>query len=363
VSGEHAASFLDVVASNYARWIDPGQSAYTYLLDPDGHVLDDFIMYRRAWDRYLLVVNAANADKDLAWMEAVNSQRVVLDRDYPGMQIEGKVTVRNLKDPSAGADRRVDLALQGPKSLAILQSLTDDADTKRLLAAIRRTDHDQVRLAGIDLIVLRTGYTGEEHGYELLVHPDRAVELWDLLLAKGAPLGIKPCGLAARDSTRIEAGLPLYGHELAGEYGMGPAEAGFAAYVKFHKPFFVGRKHCLEIDAQRKMEIARFRVTEKGVRALRSGDPVINRRGQYIGRVTSCTLVGSNQIGMAYIERRYNEVDAEIGVFPLSHGEEGLAKQMKELATGDKVSLPVWAVVMRRMPDLNEKATWGQRLE
>ena len=363
VSGEHAASFLDVVASNYARWIDPGQSAYTYLLDPDGHVIDDFIMYRRAWDQYLLVVNAANADKDLAWLQAVNSRRVVLDRDNPGVEIEGTVTIRNLKDPSSGRDQRADLALQGPQSLAILQSLSDDPATRRRLAAMRRTDHDQLTLSGIDLIILRTGYTGEEWGYELLVHPDRAVELWNLLLAKGAPMGLKPCGLAARDSTRIEAGLPLHGHELAGDYGIGPAGAGFAPYVKFHKPFFVGRQAAVETDSKRKMEVIRFRVAEKGVRALRSGDPVVNRRGQYIGRVTSCTLVGGNQIGMAYVERRYNEVGTEIGIFPLGHGEESPARLMRELSGGDKVALPVWAVVMKRMPDPLEKASWGQRLE
>ncbi|MGC8786166.1 MAG: glycine cleavage system aminomethyltransferase GcvT [Anaerolineae bacterium] len=363
VSGEHAASFLDVVASNYARWIDPGQSAYAYFLDPDGNVIDDFMMYRLGWDRYLLIVNAANAEKDLAWLRAVNSREVIIDRDNPAMEIEGEVTIRDLKDPSSGDDQRVDLALQGPNSLPILQSLTDDIIVKRQLARIRRTDHMRVELAGFDLIVARTGYTGEEWGFELLVHPDRTVELWNLLLEKGAPFGLKPCGLAARDSTRIEAGLPLYGHELAGEYGISPSEAGFAPYVKFHKPFFIGRKHCLEIELNKKMEVVRFRVNETGVRALRAGDPVVNKRGQYIGRITSCTLVGGRQIGMAYVEKRYNEPGTEIGVFPLAHGEEGPAKPIKDLASGDKVPLPVLATVVRRFPDAQEKATWGQRIE
>jgi glycine cleavage system T protein len=360
VSGEHAASFLDVVASNYARWIDPGQSAYAYLIDPDGKVIDDIIMYRRAWDNYLLVVNASNAEKDLAWLRAVNSRRVAIDRENPAMEIEGEAIIRDLKDPSSGADRRVDLALQGPKSLAILQSLTNDERVKRQLGRIRRTEHTQLELGGVDLIITRTGYTGEEWCFELLVHPDRAVELWNLLLEKGEPFGIKPCALGARDSTRIEAGLPLYGHELAGDHGIVPTEAGFPLYVKFHKPFFVGRKHCLEAEANKKRAIVRFRVNETGVRALRGGDPVINKRGQYIGRVTSCTLVGSRQVGLALVERRYNELGTEIGVFPSAHGEEGAAKALKDLSSGDKVPLSVWATVLTRFPDKVEKANWGQ---
>jgi glycine hydroxymethyltransferase len=349
---------MDVVASNYARWIDPGQSAYAYLIDPDGKAIDDFMMYRMAWDHYLLVVNAVNAEKDLAWLRAVNSQQIIIDRENPAMQIEGQVVIRDLKDSSSGGDQRRDLALQGPNSLAILHSLTDDADVKRRLARLRRTDHTRLELGGIDLIVARTGYTGEEWGYELLVHPDRAVELWGLLLEKGAQFGIRPCGLGARDSTRIEAGLPLYGHELAGDYDISPSEAGFAAYVKLHKPFFIGRKHSLDIELNKTMEVVRFRVNEAGVRALRAGDTVVNRRGQYIGRVTSCTLVGGRQIGLAYVGKRYNALDTEIGIFPLPHGKEKPAKAIKDLAKGDRVPLHVRATVLTRSPEDEEKVIW-----
>jgi glycine hydroxymethyltransferase len=288
----------------------------------------------------------------------VNSRQFIIDRRNPAMEIEGEVMIRDLKDPSSGIDRRVDVALQGPNSLAILQTLTNDPGIKRRLARIRRTDHARVELSGIDLIIARTGYTGEEWGYELLVHPDRAVTLWNLLLEKGEPFGIKPCGLGARDSTRIEAGLPLYGHELAGDYGISPAEAGFAPFVKLHKPFFIGRKACLDSELNKTMEVVRFRVNEAGVRALRTGDPVVNRRGQYIGRVTSCTLVGDRQIGMAYVEKRYNEPGAEIGVFPLPHGKEEPAKLIKDLSSGDRVPLHIWATVLTRFPEVEEKAIW-----
>ena len=360
VSGEHAASFLDVVASNYARWIAPGQSAYAYLLDPGGGVIDDIWMYRLDWDRYLVIVNAVNTEKDLAWLRAVNSRQVIIDRDNPAMEIEGEAVIRDLKDPTSGVDQRIDLALQGPNSLAILQSLTQDAHTRQKLAHIRRTDHTHLELAGLDLLVARTGYTGEELGFELLVHPDRAVDLWSLLLDRGAPLGLKPCGLAARDSTRIEAGLPLYGHELAGDYAISPTEAGFAPYIKFHKPFFIGRKRCLEMESRKKMEVLRFRVNETGVRALRLGDPVVNKRGQYIGRVTSCTLVGGRQVGLAYAEKRYNEPGVEIGVFPLPHGKQREAKPIKDLAAGDRVPLRIRATVLTRFPEEEEKDSWGQ---
>ncbi len=102
-----------------------------------------------------------------------------------------------------------------------------------------RRDHGQ--LAGFDVIISRTGYTGERIAYELFVHPDKAPAFWKAVVAAGKPFGLKPCGLAARDSTRTEAGLPLYGHELAGPYGLNPANAGFGSYVKLWKPFFIGR--------------------------------------------------------------------------------------------------------------------------
>lgn len=349
-AGPHAASFLDAVTSNYVRWLDPGQSQYAYLLDPDGNVIDDIMVYCRARDRFLIVVNAANAEKDWAWLTAVNEGQVVMDRDNPAMSVEGEAILRDLKDPACGPDRRVDLALQGPASLPILQALTDDPKVKDALARIRRTDLIEVAISGISLIIARTGYTGEDTGYEIFVHPDRAVELWDLLLEKGA----KPCGLAARDSTRIEAGLPLYGHELAGPLGIIPHEAGFPGYVKFHKPFFVGRAAVMERAARSKRELVRFRVDQTGVKALRGGEhgeTVVNKRGKYIGRVTSCTLVGGVQIGLALVERRYTEPGTPLAIYPAAGGKGLAVKPPAELSTGDSAVLPLWATVLPRFPE------------
>jgi len=365
VAGENATSFLDLVVSNYVRWIGDGQSQYAYLLDPDGNVIDDLFIYRRAADRYMLVVNASNAEKDFAWLNAVNSGEYLIDREHPDLEIEGKAIIRDLKDPSSGEDRRIDIALQGPKSLAILQSLTDDRELKRKLARIRRTEFIETELAGMEMIVARTGYTGEDIAYELYVHPDDAPRLWNLLLEKGEPFGVKPAGLGARDSTRTEAGLPLHGHDLAGPYNISPIEAGFGPYVKFHKPYFIGREALLKKEATRTMEIIRFRMVERGVKMAKLGDLVVDKRGKYIGRVTSCALDAQGfQVGLAYVERKYNREGTEIGIIPLPPKERiPPAKPVEELELGDRVLLAEKAVVLTRFPEEEEKLRWGAAQE
>jgi glycine hydroxymethyltransferase len=351
VAGEHATGFLDLVTSNYVRWIGDGQSQYSYLLDPDGSVIDDVFIYRRAADRYMLVVNASNAEKDLAWLNAVNSGQYLIDREHPDIEIEGPAIIRDLKDPSSEEDQRVDLAIQGPNSLVILQSLTEDKKLQAKLARIRRTEFIETELAGMDVIVSRTGYTGEDIAYELYLHPDNAVRMWNLLLEKGKDYGIKPAGLGARDSTRTEAGLPLHGHDLAGPYNISPIEAGFGSYVKFHKPYFIGRKALLEKEATRSMEILRFRMNERGVRMSKLGDPVVDKRGKYIGRVTSCALDTEGfQVGLAYVDRKYNREGTPIGIIPLPHDKVPPTKPVEELALGDKMLLQEWATVLTRFP-------------
>ena len=352
VAGEHATSFLDLVTSNYVRWIGDGQSQYAYLLDPDGNVIDDVFIYRRAADRYMLVINASNAEKDLAWLNAVNSGKYLIDREHPDIEIEGPAIIRDLKDPSAGEDQMVDLAIQGPHSLAILQSLTEDRKTREKLARISRTEFIETELAGMELIMSRTGYTGEDIAYELYLHPDNAARMWNLLLEKGQDYGLKPAGLAARDSTRTEAGLPLHGHDLAGPYNISPIEAGFGPYVKFHKPYFIGRKALLEKEAARRMEVLRFRMNERGVRMAKLGDVVVDKRGKYIGRVTSCALDTEGfQIGLAYVDKKYNREGVQIGIIPLPHATVPPTKPVEELALGDKMLLHEKATVLTRLPE------------
>jgi glycine cleavage system T protein len=362
IRGPHATEFLDLVLSNYTRWFDPGQSFYSYLFDQDGHVLDDLMVYRRGEDLFLMVVNAVNADKDWAWLNAVNNGEVLIDRERPDLQVLRPAELRNLKDPSAGEDMRVDLALQGPASLAVLQSMTEDRDLKDRLARVPKTGVIECELGldeVFDLVIARTGYTGEDIGYELFVHPDRALAFWEALLAAGEPFDLQPAGLAARDSTRTEAGLPLYGHELAGPFDIIPSGAGFGSYVKLHKPFFVGRDAFMAQEEERTMEVARFRMNERGVRMPKLGDPVVNRRGRAIGWVTSAAVdVDGRIIGMAYIQSRYHREEDEIGIFSLPSRPVKEPEDKADLALGDTVQIPDTATILMRFPDDDERSHW-----
>ena len=347
ISGDNATSFLDFVTTNYVRWLEDGQSLYSYLLDPDGNVIDDVMIYRLRKDRYIMVVNAANEEKDWAWLNAVNSRRVIVDREHPDKEVDGQAILRNLKDPSSGKDMKVDIALQGPASIHILMALAD-RDGREILKRLRRTELAELTLDGMDVIVARTGYTGEEWGYEIFVHPEDAPRLWNLLLEKGKPFGIKPAGLGARDSTRTEAGLPLYGHELAGPFNIDPIEAGFGPYVKFHKPYFIGRKAIIEKEAKRTREIIRFRMNRKGVPRPEPGDRVINQRGDYIGVVTSCAIDTEGYLtGMALVDRRYAQEGAQIGIFAGRFRQKEI-KPIDKLGPGDSVPLPEWATILPR---------------
>jgi glycine hydroxymethyltransferase len=351
VSGPNAIALLDVVGSNYAHWLEDGQSCYGYLADPDGQLIDDFMIYRRGPERFLLVVNASNEDKDWDWLSAVNEGRVTIDRERPWLRNPAPAVLRNLKDPAAGKDQVRDLALQGPATLAILQACTDDPQTRFALGQVRRTDLIDVELSGIPLIAARTGYTGEEMGFELFVHPDQQVAFWNLLIEKGRPFGLLPCGLASRDSTRTEAGLPLYGHELAGPFGITPAEAGFPGYVKYHKPFFIARDTLLAQDLKRKRELVRWRMDQKGVRRPGTHAPVVNKQGQVIGYVTSCSIDSEGYLlGLAIVDVRFAKEGTPLAIFVLPEKAQ-TEKQKPELEMGDKVLLHVPATVLRRFPE------------
>lgn len=359
ISGPHAAEFLDLVCTNYVRWYEPGESFYSYFLDPDGHIIDDLLVYRRGKDLFLMVVNASNADKDWAWLNAVNDGVVLLDRERPDLRVLRPATLRNLKDPSSGPDQRVDLALQGPASLAILQSLAGDPRLADRLARVPKTGLIDCELGGFDLVIAHTGYTGEDVGYEIFVHPERAVEFWEALLAAGEPFGVQPCGLAARDSTRTEAGLPLYGHDLAGPFDLSPLGAGFGGYVKLHKPYFIGRRAAIEREKSRTMEVARFRMNERGVRMPKTGDPVVNRKGQAIGWVTSAAVdVDGLILGLVAIQSRYHRPGEEIGIFNVPAKPLDEKPNKADLQPGDKVQLPDAATLLRRFPDDAERAHW-----
>lgn len=372
ISGPHATDFLDLVCTNYVRWFEPGLSFYSYFLDHEGRVIDDLMVYRRSKDLYLMVVNAACADKDWAWLNAVNDGQVLIDRDRPDLRVQHPAILRDLKDPAHGADMRVDLALQGPAALAILQSLTDDWRLKDRLGRVPKTGLIECKLGSavgsgeqFDLVIARTGYTGEDIGYEIFVHPDRAVAFWETVLEAGEPFGLQPCGLACRDSTRTEAGLPLYGHELAGLFDMSPTAAGFGSYLKLHKPYFIGRRAHIERERERNMEIARFRMNERGVRMPKTGDPVVNRKGRAVGWVTSAAVdVDGRILGLAYVESRYHREGDEIGIFSLPARPVVEKSDKAELAPGDQIQIPDRATILIRFPDDKERSHWrGEKVE
>jgi glycine hydroxymethyltransferase len=173
--------------------------------------------------------------------------------------------------------------------------------------------------------------------------------MWEKLIEVGTPLGLLPCGLASRDSTRTEAGLPLYGHELAGHYAVNPYEAGFGAYVKLHKPFFIGRDACVTAYTKPRREIARFQVNAAGTRPIHSSAAVIDRNGLYLGRVTSCVSLGEIQVGLALLEKLDVTPGTPITLLNPPRSEE--ARTVTTLEAGDRVAIPVPGTIISRFPE------------
>lgn len=348
--GHSAAPFLDSVCGNDIAGLEIGESCYTHFLDPNANVLDDCLVYRRAEEKFLVVVNASNDDKDWTWLNAVKNSEVAIDPGQPWVKAFGRdVVFRNLRDPKAGKDMRVDIALQGPKSRDILLSLGCDASTKKQIMGLKRTQLCDATVGGFDLIVSRTGYTGEKMAFELFIHPDQSVAFWNALMEKGKPLGLLPCGLGARDSLRTEAGLPLYGHEMGGELNLGVAEAGFGSYVKLYKPWFIGRQAFSDREKSRSTVVIRFRFTEKAIRMAHNGDAVLDKKGKVIGVVTSCAIDSEGYLtGLASLEIKSSMEGTPLFIYqgnPITTG-----KPPAQLTTGDKVVLPTAAVVVTRFP-------------
>ncbi len=339
VRGADAASFLDTVCGNDCGGLMPGESLYTHFLTPDADVIDDTLVYRRGFDNYLVVVNASNDDKDRTWLESVRDGKVKIDNARPYARTFGyEAAIRNLRDPKSGNDMRVDIALQGPKSRDTLLAMGVDSETRARIMKLKRTELCDAVVGGFDLIVSRTGYTGEKMAFELFVHPERAVDFWNAVMKTGEQFGVKPIGLGARDSLRTEAGLPLYGHEMGlgsianalgrgdlaptmGMRDLGVAEGGFGSYVKPYKPYFIGREAYVAREKERKGVVIRFTFDEQRTRMAHNGDPVVVSTGstggdmKQIGFVTSCAIDSARFItGQAYVQLAYAKEGTVIGV-------------------------------------------------
>ncbi|HLL51147.1 MAG TPA: glycine cleavage system aminomethyltransferase GcvT, partial [Thermomicrobiales bacterium] len=223
VTGPDALPFLQFVTTNDVSLLEPGDAQYSLLPNEQGGVIDDIIVYRMPDEPgYFVVVNASNREKDVSWLQSQRSSHPEL-----GVAVE---------DVSASLGM---VAIQGPRSDSIVATLTE-AD----LTPLRPFQWARASVAGVPVLVARTGYTGED-GFEFYVAQERTGELWDALMEEGEPQGLKPIGLGARDTLRLEARMPLYGNELAED--ISPIEAGLAWAVKLDKGPFVGREAIAEV--------------------------------------------------------------------------------------------------------------------
>ena len=356
-SGDNVHLFLNTITANDVSLLAIGQAHYSFLLDQDGRVLDDVYVYRLDAERYWMVVNAANNDKDWAWVNAVREAKVMIDPERPWSRALGTETIAicDMRDAAQGDRMRVQLALQGPRSRDVLLAMLEEKDplVERLLE-MKRNEILRGRLVGYDLYLARTGYTGEPMAFEIFVHPAAAPALWYALLEAGERFGLQPIGLAARDSLRIEAGLPLYGHELAGPLDLNPADAGFDPYVKLYKPFFVGKAAYLAHERERQARQVRFRFDEEPAPMPRQGDVVVSRKGRIVGAVTSCSIDSQGRlVGLAYVQKQHTERGTRLGVFQQDR-RSWTSKPLTELKAGDRIQLHDDITVIRRFLDKKE---------
>jgi glycine hydroxymethyltransferase len=349
--GENVYLFLHTITTNDVSLLGVGDSQYSFLLAPDGSVVDDIWLYRLEQERYWMVVNASNNDKDWAWIKAICDGSVQINEKRPWVRALGTESVEmfDMRDPARGDAQRAQIALQGPRSRDILLSmLAADEAFRAILLDMKRNQIAHGVWMGYDLWLSRTGYTGEPMAFEIFAHPHDLPGLWVALLEAGKSFGLKPCGLASRDSLRIEAGLPLYGHELAGPLNLNPADAGFAPYVKVYKPHYIGKDAYLAHEAKRQARLVRFQLDEERAPLLAQGDVIVNRKGRVVGWVTSCSINSAGRlVGLGFVQEPNHERDTQLGVYRA--GKDSWETQpLDALTFGDRVMLPEEITVLPR---------------
>ncbi|MBS4173445.1 glycine cleavage system aminomethyltransferase GcvT [Bacillus sp. FJAT-49736] len=288
VKGKDSLAFLQKMMTNDVSKIADGGAQYTAMCYENGGTVDDLLVYKNSDEDYLLVVNAANIEKDFSWL---------LDH------VSGDVVLENISDSLA------QLALQGPKAEEILQKLVGNKE----LSEIKFFKFSpNVELNGVTALVSRTGYTGED-GFEIYCNKEDAVMLWKAILDAGKEDGVLPCGLGARDTLRFEATLPLYGQELSSD--ISPLEAGIGFAVKVGKEAdFIGKA---ALQSQKEAGLLRKLV---GVEMIDRGIP---RHGykvfvndSEVGEVTSGTQSPTfkTNIGLALVNTEYSEIGQEVEI-------------------------------------------------
>ena len=342
-SGPDAATFLNFITTNNVDALTDGRAQYSYLLHESGHVHDDILVYRVAEQDYLMVVNAANEAKVKDWFSSLTPGRQTRDGAVPAVP-----TVIDLRDGKLGDAGRVDLALQGPASTSILRKLLPDTEAAGL-DNLKPFRFFTSQLDGADAIISRTGYTGAAQGYELFVPPHKAPAIWRNLLDAGRQDGLRPCGLGCRDSLRIEAGLPLYGHELAGKFDIGPIEAGYGWAVKLDKGEFIGKSACRDSAPTYDKGVLRLTFPAgKGHRPLREGDAILDTDATGLGWILSSTTVDQRQIALAWI-RKGKAVGDTVGAYYVARNQRHLDEgRLQNLDIGEQATVEISGQVADR---------------
>ncbi|HLV14747.1 MAG TPA: glycine cleavage system aminomethyltransferase GcvT [Xanthomarina sp.] len=286
IEGPHALELIQKVCSNDASKLAIGKAQYCYMPNEDGGIVDDLIIYRLKEESYLLVVNAGNIEKDWKW---------IADKNDVG------ATVRDLSNEYAL------LAIQGPKAIEAMQSLTSHN-----LSEINFYSFVVGDFAGIEnVIISATGYTGSG-GFEIYCKNSEVKQVWDKVFEAGADYGIKPIGLAARDTLRLEMGYCLYGNDI--DDTTSPFEAGLGWVTKFTKEFTNSK--ALEAEKARGLEnkLVAFKLDDRGI--PRQGYDIVDTQGNKIGRVTSGTMSPSLGIGigLGYVPKVFADVDTKIHI-------------------------------------------------
>jgi aminomethyltransferase len=284
LKGENALDLIQKVSSNDASKLYDGKVQYSCLPNNDGGIVDDLLVYRIDDKTYMLVVNASNIEKDWNWISQHNTMGV------------------DMKDIS---DRTSLLAVQGPKAAEALQSLTDTD-----LASMEYYTFKKGKFAGIDNVVISaTGYTGAG-GFELYVDNEHAQQVWDAVFKAGEAFGIKPIGLGARDTLRLEMGFCLYGNDIDDKTS--PLEAGLGWVTKFSKEFVNSANLQQQKTEGTKQKLVGFEMIDRGI--PRHDYEIVDANGNNIGKVTSGTQSPSLQkaIGMGYVKNEFAKEGSEI---------------------------------------------------
>lgn len=286
VKGPKAYDFLQKMCSNDIAQLIPGKAQYSYLPNGKGGIVDDILIYRYELEKYLLVVNASNVEKDWNWLQANNSEGVEMDNASEWM---------------------AQLAIQGPKATEVLQQLTS-VD----LSSVPFYHFTVGEFAGCqEVIISNTGYTGAG-GFELYFLPEHAEKIWKAIFEAGKEYGIKPIGLGARDTLRLESGFCLYGNDI--DDTTSPLEAGLGWITKFVEgKNFIDRPLLEKQKAEGlTRKLVRFELTERGI--PRNGYPITNADGMVIGNVTSGTMLPGTKtgIGMGYVTLPSSKPGTEI---------------------------------------------------